>query len=71
MQNPKHLDDKPKRTRPPVDWGGLSSAPRNKNLARMRGPGSFEKGEDDLDKERGPSLLYRFNKQKPRDSKDK
>ena len=62
MQNPKHLNDKPKRKRPPIDWRGLSSEPRNENLARMRGPGSYEKGEDDRKKECGPGLLYRFNK---------
>jgi hypothetical protein len=61
MPNPKHLSDKPKRNRPPVNWGGLSSEPRNENLARMQGPGSYEKGEDERDKERGPSLLSRFN----------
>ncbi|MBT8333176.1 MAG: hypothetical protein KJP19_02000 [Deltaproteobacteria bacterium] len=71
MQKPKHLSDKPKRTRPPVNWGGLSSEPRNENLARMQGPGSYEKGEEERDKKSGPSFLYRFkNKDKGRDSKD-
>ncbi len=72
MQKPKHLGDKPKRKRPPVNWGGLSSEPRNENLARMQGPGSYEKGEEERDKESGPKLLYRFkNKDKVRNPTDK
>lgn len=64
MQKPKHLRNKQKQERPPVDWGGLGNEPRNKKLAGIRGPTSFEKDEDDQDKESGPSLLYRFNKNK-------
>ncbi len=66
MQKPKHLGDKPKRKRPPVNWGGLSSEPRNENLARMQGPGSYEKGEEERDKKSGPSLLYRIKDKAPR-----
>ena len=72
MQKPKHLGDKPKRKRPPVNWGGLSSEPRNENLARMQGPGSYEKYEEERDKESGPSLFYQLkNKDKVRNPTDK
>ncbi len=72
MQKPTHLGDKPKRKRPPVNWSGLSSEPRNENLARMQGPGSYEKGEEERDKESGPKLLYRFkNQDKSRDPRNK
>ena len=72
MQKPKHLGDKPKRKRPPVNWGGLSSEPRNENLARMQGPGSYEKDEEERYKESGPSLVYRLkNKDKGRNPTDK
>ena len=71
MQKPKHQSDKPKRTRPPVDWGGLSNEPRNENLGRMKGPTSFETNENDRDKQSGPSLLYRFKKDKSRGTRGK
>lgn len=71
MHKPKRLSDKMKHKRPPADWCGLSNEPRNKNLDSMRGPTSFEKVENDQDKESGPSLLYRFNKHKDRDSSGK
>ena len=66
MHKPRQLYIKQKR--PSVDWDGLGNEPRNENLARMRGPTSFEKDEDDQDKENGPSLLDRFNKNKGRNS---
>ena len=72
MQKPKHLGDKTKRKRPPVNWGGLSSEPRNENLARMQGPGSYEKGEEEADKKSGPKLLYRLkNNDKVKNRVDK
>ena len=64
MQDPKNLSDKSKKKRLPADWGGLSNEPRNENLARIREPGSFEKDDNDQDKECGPSLVYRFQKNK-------
>jgi len=67
MHKPKHLNNKQKQKRPPADWDGLGNEPRNENLARMRGPTSFEKDDDDQDKERGPNLSYRFDKSKDRD----
>lgn len=68
MQKPKHRRNKQKQERPPVDWSGLGNEPRNEKLAGIRGPTSFEKDEDDKDKESGPSLLNRFNKNKGRAS---
>ena len=59
MKKLKHMRDKPKQSRTPVDWGGLGNEPRNENLAKMRGPTSFEQDEKDQDKESGPSLSYR------------
>ncbi len=72
MEKPKNLSDRTKRQRPPVDWGGLSNEPRNENLAKMQGPGSYEKSEDKRNKVSGQSLLYRLkNKDKDRDPRDK
>lgn len=67
MKNPKYISDRPKQKRPPIDWCGLSNEPRNENLARMRGPGSFEKSEEDRDKECGSTLLFRIKKNKGKD----
>ena len=49
MKHPKHLGNKQKQERPPVDWSGLGNEPRNEKLAGIRGRTSFEKDEDDQD----------------------
>ena len=68
MHIPKDQSHKQKQKRPPVDWDGLGNEPRDENLARVRGPTSFEKVEDDQDKKSRPNLSYRLNKQKGRNS---
>ena len=62
MQNPKHRSDKQKHNRLHPNWDGLGNEPRNENLAKIRGPGSFERKEYDKEKEQG--LLSRNNRHK-------
>lgn len=52
MQNPKHPGDKKKQKQSPVDWDGLGNTPRDENLRRIRGPGSFEKKENEREKQK-------------------
>ncbi len=61
MQNPKQPSYKLQQKRPPVDWDGLGNEPRNENLAKIRGPGLFEKQENDREKESESSSFSRFN----------
>lgn len=69
MQKTKKNTDKQNQMALPVDWHGLGNEPRNENLARIRGPGSFEKQEIDREKESEPDSLYRFHKHMRRDSR--
>lgn len=52
MQSPPPQNDKEKQKRPLADWDGLGNEPRNENLAKIRGLGSFEKKENARMKER-------------------
>ena len=57
MQKRKHQNDREKQNQRP-DWDGLSNEPRNENLARIRGLGSFEKDEYYRESESNPNLQH-------------
>lgn len=69
MEDTKHLTDSEKPKRPPVDWDGLGNEPRNENLAKIRGLGSFEREENAKEKESESNPLYSFYEQRRKDSK--
>ena len=65
MQKPKHLNEI--QERPPGDWNGLGNRPRNENLAKIRGLGTFEKEENDQEKESELIFSNRYDKYKRRE----
>lgn len=68
MQKINKNQAKQKQIGLPVDWQGMGNEPRNENLAKIRGPGSFEKQEIAREKECEPDSFHPFAKNRRKSS---
>lgn len=61
MGNHNHQINKEKFKHSSADWNGLGNEPRNDNLTKIRGLGSFERKEIVREKEKKLNPVYPLN----------